>query len=220
MTHKLNSQKSHWLTSNFVTVPIDAILFGGRRPEGVPLIYEARSWAHGVFIGASMRSESTAAAEYKGKMIMNDPFAMRPFFGYNFGNYLKHWLSMEQRAASYGGQPPKIFHVNWFRKDSKTGKFMWPGFGENARVLDWVLRRVNGEECYVDSFVGRIPAAGALRTDGLKMSINFTELYSQPRDFWNEEVNNIANYFDEQVGTDLPDQIASELIELKRRIEN
>lgn len=177
------------------------------------------SWSHGVFIGASMRSEATAAAEYKGKMIMNDPFAMRPFFGYNFGNYLKHWLSMEQRAAANGGQAPKIFHVNWFRKNS-NGKFLWPGFGENARVLDWVLRRINGEECYVDSLVGRIPAAGALRTDGLDISINFAELYSQPRDFWMDEVTNIATYFDEQVGTDLPHQIANELNELKWRIEN
>lgn len=200
-------------------VPIDAILFGGRRPEGVPLIYEAMSWSHGVFIGASMRSEATAAAEFKGKMIMNDPFAMRPFFGYNFGEYLKHWLSMEQRAALNGGVPPKIFHVNWFRKNS-NGKFMWPGFGENARVLDWVLRRINGEESYVNSLVGRIPAAGALRTDGLDSSINFAELYSQPKDFWNEEVNNIATYFDEQVGADLPHQIANELNELKWRIDN
>lgn len=200
------------------TVPIDAILFGGRRPEGVPLIYEANSWAHGVFVGASMRSEATAAAEFKGKMIMNDPFAMRPFFGYNFGDYLKHWLSMEERAAVSGGQPPKIFHVNWFRKNS-SGKFMWPGFGENARVLDWVLRRVNGEECYVDSLVGRIPAAGALRTDGLDGSINFAELYSQPQDFWTEEVHSIATYFDEQVGADLPDQITAELNALRRRVE-
>lgn len=166
-----------------------------------------------------MRSEATAAAEYKGKMIMNDPFAMRPFFGYNFGNYLKHWLSMEDRAAANGGTPPKIFHVNWFRKDS-NGKFMWPGFGENARVLDWVLRRINGEECFVDSSVGRIPSEGALRTDGLNTKINFTELYSQPKDFWMDEVKNIATYFDEQIGTDLPDQIAAELNELKRRVEN
>lgn len=164
-----------------------------------------------------MRSEATAAAEFKGKMIMNDPFAMRPFFGYNFGNYLKHWLNMEQRAAVNGGVPPKIFHVNWFRKDS-NGKFMWPGFGENARVLDWVLRRINEEECYQDALIGRIPDAGALRTDGLDASINFAELYSQPRDFWSEEVNSIATYFDEQVGTDLPHEISNELNELKCRI--
>lgn len=101
-------------------VPISAILFGGRRPAGVPLVYEANSWAHGVFIGSAMRSESTAAAEHKGKAIMHDPFAMRPFFGYNFGDYLKHWLSMEKRAKAAGGEPPKIFHVNWFRKDSNV----------------------------------------------------------------------------------------------------
>jgi phosphoenolpyruvate carboxykinase (GTP) len=95
-------------------------LFGGRRPEGVPLVYEAFNWQHGVFVGAAMRSESTAAAEYKGKVIMHDPFAMRPFFGYNFGDYLAHWLSMEQRAEARHGTVPKIFHVNWFRKSNQV----------------------------------------------------------------------------------------------------
>lgn len=124
-------------------VPISAIIFGGRRPEGVPLIYESFDWQHGVMVGASLRSEATAAAEYKGKVIMHDPFAMRPFFGYNFGHYLDHWLSFGQKP---GLSLPKIFHVNWFRKDEETGKFLWPGFGENCRVLDWVIRRVDGED--------------------------------------------------------------------------
>lgn len=124
-------------------VPISAILFGGRRPAGVPLVYEANSWAHGVFLGAAMRSEATAAAEHKGKVIMHDPFAMRPFFAYNFGHYLDHWLSMESRSSRL----PKIFHVNWFRKDN-NGNFMWPGFGENSRVLDWIIRRIDNEPCF------------------------------------------------------------------------
>lgn len=99
-------------------VPIDAILFGGRRPSGVPLVYEAFDWKHGVYVGASMKSEATAAAEHKGKDIMHDPFAMRPFFGYNFGHYLQHWLSMETAAPNV--KVPKVFHVNWFRKDDQV----------------------------------------------------------------------------------------------------
>jgi len=99
-------------------VPVDAVLFGGRRPRGVPLVYEAFDWKHGVFIGAAMKSEATAAAEFKGKVIMHDPFAMRPFFGYNFGHYLQHWLSME--TATPNVRLPKVFHVNWFRKDDQV----------------------------------------------------------------------------------------------------
>lgn len=197
-------------------VPISAILFGGRRPAGVPLVYEARSWAHGVFVGAAMRSEATAAAEHQGKCIMNDPFAMRPFFGYNFGNYLQHWLSMEERAA--GERMPKIFHVNWFRKTA-TGKFLWPGFGENARVLDWVLKRVNGEPCYAETPIGRIPAGpGALRTDGLERPVDLEQLFSLPRDFWQQEVEEIETYFEQQVGADLPATIRRELSDLKERL--
>lgn len=124
-------------------VPISAIIFGGRRPSGVPLVYESFDWAHGVFIGASMRSEATAAAEHKGKVIMHDPFAMRPFFGYNFGHYLNHWLSFGRKDDL---KLPKIFHVNWFRK-GEDGQFLWPGFGENSRVLDWICRRVDHEDC-------------------------------------------------------------------------
>ena len=124
-------------------VPISAIIFGGRRPEGVPLIYESFNWEHGVMVGASLRSEATAAAEHKGKVIMHDPFAMRPFFGYNFGHYLAHWLSFQKKANL---QLPKIFHVNWFRKDAQSGEFLWPGFGENCRVLDWVPRRCDGQD--------------------------------------------------------------------------
>lgn len=198
-------------------VKISAILFGGRRPKGVPLVYEATSWAHGVFMGASMRSESTAAAEFQGKVIMNDPFAMRPFFGYNFGNYLKHWLSMEDRCSKLNGELPKIFHVNWFRKDAQ-GKFMWPGFGENSRVMEWILRRIENEECYVQSPIGYLPSSDALRLDNL--NINTKELFSIPKDFWLEEVDAIQTYFKVQVGSDLPTEIQTEVELLKERIED
>ncbi|XP_055692844.1 phosphoenolpyruvate carboxykinase [GTP]-like isoform X2 [Lutzomyia longipalpis] len=196
-------------------VPISAILFGGRRPAGVPLVYEANSWAHGVFLGAAMRSEATAAAEHKGKVIMHDPFAMRPFFAYNFGHYLDHWLSMQQRSSSL----PKIFHVNWFRKDA-NGSFMWPGFGENSRVLDWILRRIDNEPCYQDTAIGKIPSAGSLNTKGLSQPVDLESLFSIPKAFWMREVEEIAKYFDNQVGKDLPEAIGREISELRRRIHD
>ncbi|XP_055705604.1 phosphoenolpyruvate carboxykinase [GTP] [Phlebotomus papatasi] len=200
-------------------VPISAILFGGRRPAGVPLVYEATSWSHGVFIGAAMRSEATAAAEHRGKMIMHDPFAMRPFFGYNFGHYLKHWLTMEKRAECAGGSAPKIFHVNWFRKDSQ-GKFMWPGFGENCRVLEWILHRMNDQECFRETAIGRVPSEASLNVDGLTQKVNLKELFSLPKTFWEQEVQDISKYFDDQVGVDLPPEIAQELEALKQRVSN
>lgn len=200
-------------------VPIAAILFGGRRPQGVPLIYEANSWAHGVFIGAALRSEATAAAEHKSKVIMNDPFAMRPFFGYNFGHYLSHWLSMEKRANELGAEPPKIFHVNWFRKD-KNGNFAWPGYGDNLRVLDWIMTRVTGhDEAYKESAIGRIPNEGSLRLDGMESQVNMDELFSLPKDFWMEETKSIEKYFEDQINKDLPQEIADELTKLKNRVQ-
>lgn len=194
-------------------VPISAILFGGRRPAGVPLVYEARNWKHGVFVGAAMRSESTAAAEHKGKVIMHDPFAMRPFFGYNFGDYLKHWLSMEKRSKDL----PKIFHVNWFRKGN-DGKFLWPGYGDNSRVLDWILRRLDNEDCAQESPIGYLPKANSLNLDGLKENVNVSELFSLPKEFWSEEVYAIEKYFTEQVGNDLPNEISQELADLRKRV--
>ena len=195
-------------------VPISAILFGGRRPTGVPLVYEARNWQHGVFMGASMRSEATAAAEHKGKEIMHDPFAMRPFFGYNFGDYLKHWLSMESR-----GNVPKIFHVNWFRKGN-DGKFLWPGFGDNSRVLDWIFRRVDGENCYTESPIGLLPSENSINIDGLTPQVNLKQLFDLPKDFWQQEVNDIEKYFKTQVGSHLPKEIENELQGLKERVNN
>ncbi|XP_015268990.1 PREDICTED: phosphoenolpyruvate carboxykinase [GTP], mitochondrial [Gekko japonicus] len=194
-------------------VPIDAIIFGGRRPVGVPLVYEAFNWRHGVFVGSAMRSESTAAAEHKGKVIMHDPFAMRPFFGYNFGRYLTHWLSMEERQ---GVRLPKIFHVNWFRKDAE-GNFLWPGFGENSRVLDWICRRVNGEESAQETPIGYIPKDGALDLTGLK-KVDYRELFSLPKEFWEQEVREVRQYLTEQVNEDLPKEVMKELAAQEKRI--
>ncbi|XP_055891142.1 phosphoenolpyruvate carboxykinase, cytosolic [GTP]-like isoform X1 [Biomphalaria glabrata] len=196
-------------------VPIDAIIFGGRRPTGVPLVYESFNWQHGVFIGASMRSESTAAAEHVAKQIMHDPFAMRPFFGYNFGDYLKHWLSFGQKE---GLVLPKIFHVNWFRKGGPNNSFLWPGFGENARVLDWIVRRCNNEDIAKKTAIGYVPKFDSLNLEGLEEPVDLDALFSLPREFWENEVNAIYKYFDEQVNDDLPKEIMGELKNLEQRI--
>ncbi|XP_057892234.1 phosphoenolpyruvate carboxykinase, cytosolic [GTP] [Melospiza georgiana] len=195
-------------------VPIEGIIFGGRRPAGVPLVYEAFNWKHGVFVGAAMRSEATAAAEHKGKVIMHDPFAMRPFFGYNFGKYLAHWLSMAHRPAA---KLPRIFHVNWFRKDSQ-GKFLWPGFGENSRVLEWMFNRIEGKASAKPTAIGYIPTDAALNLKGLE-DINLTELFDISKDFWEKEVEEIKQYFEVQVNADLPYEIERELLALEMRIK-
>ncbi|XP_059146231.1 phosphoenolpyruvate carboxykinase, cytosolic [GTP]-like isoform X1 [Physella acuta] len=197
-------------------VPIDAIIFGGRRPTGVPLVYEAFNWQHGVFVGASMRSESTAAAEHVAKQIMHDPFAMRPFFGYNFGDYLKHWLSFGKKD---GLILPKIFHVNWFRK-GPNNNFLWPGFGDNARVLDWIVRRCNNEDVGKKTAIGMVPKFDCFNVDGLEEPVDLEALFSLPREFWENEVNAIYKYFDEQVNEDLPPEIMAELRNLEQRIQN
>ncbi|NXO77044.1 PCKGC protein, partial [Sitta europaea] len=195
-------------------VPIEGIIFGGRRPAGVPLVYEAFNWKHGVFVGAAMRSEATAAAEHKGKIIMHDPFAMRPFFGYNFGKYLAHWLSMAQRPAA---KLPRIFHVNWFRKDSQ-GKFLWPGFGENSRVLEWMFNRIEGKASAKATAIGYIPTDAALNLKGLE-DVNLTELFEISKEFWEKEVEEIKQYFEVQVNADLPYEIERELLALEMRIK-
>ncbi|XP_013806858.1 phosphoenolpyruvate carboxykinase, cytosolic [GTP] [Apteryx mantelli] len=195
-------------------VPIEAIIFGGRRPTGVPLVYEAFNWQHGVFIGAAMRSEATAAAEHKGKIIMHDPFAMRPFFGYNFGKYLAHWLSMAHRPAA---KLPKIFHVNWFRKDNQ-GKFLWPGYGENSRVLEWMFNRIQGRASAKPTAIGYIPADTALNLKGLEV-VNLTELFEVSKEFWEKEVEEIKQYFEGQINADLPYEIEGEVLALEKRIK-
>ncbi|XP_065675998.1 phosphoenolpyruvate carboxykinase, cytosolic [GTP]-like [Hydra vulgaris] len=195
-------------------VPISAILFGGRRPEGVPLVYESFDWKHGVFVASSMCSESTAAAEHASKVIMRDPFAMRPFFGYNAGHYLQHWLNMDVK----GRKLPKIFHVNWFRKDL-NGKFLWPGYGENSRVLKWVFDRINNKDVAEESPVGLIPKEGSLDVSGLD-SINLKELMSVPKEYWVNQLNDLENYYKEQFGKDLPDDIWNELHNFRERLKN
>lgn len=144
-------------------VPIDAIIFGGRRSSTVPLVYQSFSWSHGTFVGATVNSETTAAAAGQRGVLRPDPFAMKPFCGYNIGDYFNHWLSMGQRTSA--DKLPKIFHVNWFRKDSATGKFLWPGFGDNARVLKWMLERVDAGA--TDSGASRTPIGWVPKENGM-----------------------------------------------------
>jgi len=194
-------------------VPICAFLFGGRRPEGVPLVFETLSWEHGILIGACLKSEATAAAEFKGKQIMHDAMAMRPFMGYNFGHYLQHWLDLKKP----GRKMPRIYHVNWFRL-TKDGKFLWPGFGDNIRVIEWILRRVDGDESIGQkTAIGVIPTKGSINIDGLD-NLNWDELFSLPKDYWVEDAKENRRWLEAQVGPDLPAEVRKELDEQEARI--
>ncbi len=200
-------------------VPISAIIFGGRRPAGVPLVYEAFDWNHGVLTGASVRSEATAAAEHKGKVVMHDPFAMRPFFGYNFGQYCGHWLSMDKP----GRKLPKIFHVNWFRKaNNGTGNFLWPGFGENIRVLEWIFKRCENEQGIAkETPIGYVPTPESFDLSGLNIpKHDMEELLSVDPKFFQEEVKEIRNYFDENVNESMPKEIYHQLDKFEARVKN
>lgn len=195
-------------------VPIHALIFGGRRPEGVPLVFEANSWKHGVMVGASVKSETTAAAEFKGKSIMHDPMAMRPFMGYNFGHYLQHWLDLEKP----GRKMPKIFHVNWFRTN-KAGKFLWPGFGDNIRVIDWMCNRLKGENNFIQSPIGLIPKEGSINITGIEDKVHWDELFTLPKDYWVEDIAETRKFLEVEVGLDLPKEIEDEMVEQEKRIK-
>jgi phosphoenolpyruvate carboxykinase (GTP) len=172
-------------------VPLSAIVFGGRRESLVPLVLEARDWNHGVLVGASMASETTAAATGAVGVVRRDPMAMKPFAGYNFGDYFAHWLSF---GATDGAKLPKIFHVNWFRKDAQ-GRFMWPGFGDNLRVLEWMLKRVADEVGAVETPIGRLPHPADLNTEGLEVAAETLErLLHVDREEWKRESDSIGEY--------------------------
>ena len=186
-------------------VPIHAIVFGGRRAARVPLVFEARDWTHGVLVGASMASETTAAATDVGVNIRRDPMAMKPFCGYNYGDYFAHWLSFDQPGAKL----PKIFHVNWFRKD-KDGKFLWPGFGDNMRVLEWMLKRAAGEAGAVETPIGNLPRPDDLNLEDLNLSDGaLDELSRVDNAEWREEQAAIGEYLS-AYGAHLPDALRTE----------
>jgi len=196
-------------------VPIDAFLFGGRRATTVPLVHEAFDWEHGVYLGATMSSEKTAAAAGNVGELRFDPMAMLPFCGYNMADYLAHWIKAGERE---GAQLPRIFYVNWFRKDA-DGKFLWPGFGENSRVLEWVFRRCDGSAEAVETAIGLLPAEGAINTEGLNIDAEaMRELLSVDEDLVREQLPQVKEHF-AQFGDKLPAQLAQQLDGLERRLQ-
>jgi len=198
-------------------VPIDAILFGGRRASAVPLVTEAFDWEHGVFMGSTVASEGTAAAENKVGELRRDPFAMLPFCGYNMGDYFAHWLKMGQgRDAS---KLPRIFFVNWFRKD-QDGRFVWPGFGDNARVLKWISERIDGEAEAVDTAVGRVPSVAALDLSGLDLTpAQLSTLLDVDAGVWAEEAALIPDFY-RQFGERLPTALWDQHAALVARLDD
>ncbi|WP_433219428.1 phosphoenolpyruvate carboxykinase (GTP) [Microtetraspora malaysiensis] len=194
-------------------VPISAILFGGRRATAVPLVTESLSWQHGVFLGANVASEKTAAAEGKVGELRRDPFAMLPFCGYNMGDYFAHWIEVGKKADPE--KLPRIYYVNWFRKGA-DGRFLWPGFGENSRVLKWIVGRLNGEEEAVPSPIGNLPAA--LDTEGLDVSeSDLAELLRVDPEVWREEAALVPSFF-ETFGENLPKELWEEYRALVARL--
>lgn len=195
-------------------VPISAFIFGGRRARLAPLVYESFNWQHGVFVGATMASETTAATTGDVGITRRDPMAMLPFCGYNMGDYFQHWLDMGQRIP----HPPKIFHVNWFRK-GPDGKYLWPGYGENVRVLKWILERVEGRGAAEETPIGLVPTRTALTLDGLKISPeSLRELFRVEPDDWEIDLADTREFF-AKFGSRLPAALRDEYQKLVRRFE-
>jgi phosphoenolpyruvate carboxykinase (GTP) len=187
-------------------VPISAIVFGGRRERLVPLVMESKSWQHGVLLGASMASETTAAATGQVGVVRRDPMAMKPFCGYNFADYWSHWLSFADRVSNL----PPIFHVNWFRKD-RAGNFIWPGFGDNMRVLEWMINRCSGQVQARETAIGSVPHISDININGLDAGISELEaLLEVDTAAWSEEIEQIREYL-QQYGDRLPERLLQEL---------
>jgi phosphoenolpyruvate carboxykinase (GTP) len=194
-------------------VPISAIVFGGRRREVAPLVYEARNWQHGVVVGASVASETTAAATGAVGVVRRDPMAMKPFAGYNFGDYWRHWLAVGKRLK----HPPRLFHVNWFRRDA-SGRFLWPGFGDNLRVMEWILKRCTNQVGADDSPIGFLPRPADLNLKGAEVSDGtMRELLAVAPEAWRKEAGEMRDYLKE-FGTRAPAEMATEIAEIEKRL--
>jgi len=195
-------------------VPIDAFLFGGRRATVVPLVTEAFDWEHGTFLGATMSVETTAAAAGEVGTLRFDPMAMLPFCGYNMADYFGHWLKLGEQS---GAKLPKVFLVNWFRKDDE-GKFIWPGFGENSRVLEWVFRRCEGDGEVSETAMGLVPPASDISREGLQMDeAALEELLTVDNEALAEQLPQVEEFL-AKFGDDLPDGITGQLEALKQRL--
>jgi phosphoenolpyruvate carboxykinase (GTP) len=198
-----------------VGVPISAILFGGRRKTTIPLVTQSRDWQHGVFMGATLSSETTAAATGAVGVVRRDPMAMLPFIGYNAGDYFAHWIDMGKGADA--SKLPKIFYVNWFRRDADGG-FLWPGFGENSRVLKWVMERLDGTAAAVETPIGHVPGEGSLDVDGLDLTADqVTAALQVDRQEWAAEIPLIEEWF-AKIGDSVPTSLRDELDSLKLRL--
>ena len=199
-------------------VPVSAVLFGGRRPSTIPLVHESFDWEHGVFLGSILGSEITAAViSDKIGQVRRDPFAMRPFIGYNVCDYFSHWLKIGQTAASE--KLPKIFYVNWFRKD-ENGKFVWPGFGDNSRVIKWVIERVSGTGSADKTPIGYMPSENAIDISSLDISGEaMKELLEVDTEKWRQEVDWIREYFSE-LGDKLPQEMTAQVDALEARLKD
>lgn len=196
-------------------VPISAIIFGGRRSDVVPLVYESFNWSHGTFLGASVSSEMTAAAAGTLGKLRHDPFAMLPFCGYHMGEYFNHWIKFGQK--NHNAQLPKIFYVNWFRK-SKEGEFLWPGYGENMRVLKWMFERTEGSKQALETPIGFIPSEGALDLAGLKIpNASMQALFAIDQEAWKNEAQELRHYFT-LFENKLPLELKEELNQLEKRL--
>jgi phosphoenolpyruvate carboxykinase (GTP) len=203
----------HWEDAQ--GVPISAILFGGRRARTAPLVMQAFDWNHGVFVGASVASETTAAQTGAVGVVRRDPMAMLPFCGFNMGDYFGHWLKMGAQLKN----PPKIFHVNWFRQDEQ-GKFIWPGFGENLRALRWMISRCNGSGNgnAVESPIGMLPSKSGIDTTGLDLKPGaLDELLTVKKDDWRKEVDNLGEFFG-KFGDHLPTEMSKQREQLAKRL--
>ena len=195
-------------------VPLDAIIFGGRRATTTPLVYQSRDWDHGVFVGSIMSSETTAAATGAVGVLRHDPMAMKPFCGYHMGDYFAHWIEMGKKVSN----PPKIFNVNWFRQ-GENGEFLWPGFGDNMRVLDWILKRCAGEVDAQETAIGYVPYAKDIDLEGLDMTKEqLEEILYVDKARWSAEADEIAGYY-EQFGDKLPQELKDSLATLKKNCE-
>ena len=194
-------------------VPLDAIIFGGRRAKTAPLVYEARDWNHGVFVGSIMASETTAAASGAVGVVRRDPMAMLPFCGYNMGDYFAHWIEMGDKVA----KKPKFFNVNWFRTD-EDGNFLWPGFGDNMRVLDWIIRRTEGTAEAVETPIGYVPKPEDINLNGLDMTVDdVANLLTVDKELWKEDAENIESFY-AKFGDKLPEALRKELDTLKANL--